>query len=261
MTITLTAKRQRPRQLYAASERWRTLGHVAEVDPSAMRTAAGEVISNVVNEAAKTMAMYAGMDPMSAAAIGGAAAGVSKTAEAAFARLVERRGARVEAALRATGQDSEHLLLTAMDDDRKLELLGRALEVAQRTVDEERVRFYGRIAAEGVLASDNAVIDEKDRIFSAVAALDSADLKVLLFMVTDRAWQKHVASGQNRVVADELPEVAHVLDAIFARLENLGMITGQGEGGLMWGSEWTVTQFGRLCVDELYRLGGQGAAV
>lgn len=235
-------------------------GHVAEGDSSAMRTAAGEVVSNVVNEAAKTMAMYAGMDPMSAAAIGGAAAGMSKTAEAAFARLVERRRARVETALRATGRDAEHLLVTAMDDDRKLELLGRALEVAQRTVDEERVRFYGRIAAEGVLASDTAVVDEKDRIFSGVAALDPADLKVLLLMVTDRAWQKRVAAGQNRVIADELPEVANVLDAIFARLENLGMITGQGEGGLMWGNEWTVTDFGRLCVDELRRLGVPDAA-
>ncbi|MER6762822.1 MULTISPECIES: hypothetical protein [Amycolatopsis] len=229
---------------------------MAEEDSSVISTAAGEVVSNVANEAAKTMAMYAGMDPMSAAAIGGAAAGVSKTAEAVFVRLMARRRARVEAALRAAGQDPEFLLVTAMDDDRKLELLGRAFEVAQRTVDEERVRFYGRIAAEGVLASDAAVVDEKDRIFSGVAALDPVELKVLLLMVTERAWQKRVASGQNKVISEEMPEVANLLDAIFARLENLGMIADEGEGGLSWGSEWTVTEFGHLCVDELHRLGG-----
>ncbi|MGW4829621.1 hypothetical protein ACWEOG_18710 [Amycolatopsis japonica] len=227
-----------------------------ERDPGVIRTAAGEVVSNVVNEAIKTVAMQAGMDPLSAAAIGGAAAGVSKTAEAAFGRLVARRRARAEAALLATGQDPEHLLLAAMDDERKLELLGRALEVAQRTVDEQRVRFYGRIAAEGVLASDAAVVDEKDRIFSSVAVLDPADLKVLLLMVTGRAWQKREAVGENKAVVDELPEVARVLDPVFARLENLGMITGQGEGGVMWGTEWTVTEFAHLCVAELHRLGG-----
>ncbi|MGW7532554.1 hypothetical protein [Amycolatopsis sp. NPDC054798] len=221
-----------------------------------MRVAAGEVASNVANEVTKTMAMYLGMDPTSAAAIGGIAAGFSKTTEAAFVRLMDRRRARVELALSATSQDPDHLFTTAMGSDRKLELLGRALEAAQLTVDEERVRFYGRIAEEGVLASDDAVVDEKARMFSAVAALDPFDLKVLLLMVTDRAWQKRVPAGQNKVVADELPEVAHVLDAIFARLEHLGMITGQGEGGLMWGNEWTVTKFGHLCVDELRRLGG-----
>ncbi|WIX83213.1 hypothetical protein QRX50_21845 [Amycolatopsis carbonis] len=147
-----------------------------------------------------------------------------------------------------------------MDDDRKLELLGRALEVAQRTVDEERVRFYGRIAAEGVLATDTAVVDEKDRIFSSVAVLDPSDLKVLLHMVAGQAWQKREAAGQNRAIADELPEVGHVLDAIFARLETLGMITGQGEGGLMFGNEWTVSEFGRLCMDELRRLGSHAEA-
>lgn len=50
-----------------------------------------------------------------------------------------------------------------------------------------------------------------------------------------RPWRSCSSAGRNRVVADELPEVVHVLDAVFGRLENLGMITGQGEGGLMRG--------------------------
>ncbi|MGW5701717.1 hypothetical protein [Amycolatopsis japonica] len=227
---------------------------MTERDVSAVRTTISEVVSNVANEVVKTVALVKGADPVSASALGGAAAGLSKAADA----VISRRGARVGAALVATGQDLEHLFTAAMDDDRKLELLSRALEVAQRTADEERVRFYGRIAAEGVLASDDAVVDEKDRIFSSVAELDPADLKVLLLMTTGHAWQKREAAGQNRVVAEELPEVVRVLDPVFARLENLGMITGQGEGGVMWGSEWTVTDFGRLCMAELRRLGSSG---
>ena len=224
----------------------------------------GEVLSNVSNEVAKAIAVVMGFDAISAAAVGGATGGLIKSGHPPFLKWLERRRGRlataIDAAREVANDDLDHLLAAALQSDGKLDLLAQALEVAQKTADERRVRFYGRIAAQGILAQDEAHVDAAQRIFSSIATLDPVDLKVLLHMSThsDRRWHKRTIEGKppeeggGPSLASTLPEVESVLDAAVARLENLGLITGNfGSNFLSTPAAWQITEFGHLCVTEL----------
>ena len=210
-----------------------------------------EIASNVTNEVVKTLAVLYGVDQISAAAFGGAAGGAVKTAFTnALNRRYQRVTAAVEEATRVSGCPLEELLTLALEDDRKIELLVRALEAAQKTVDERRVRFYGRIAAKGVLADDDARVDSAQRIFASLAALDAVDLKVMLHMVkeADRKWTRNGESS----LGSELPEVGAVLDSALSRLESQGLISSNGDSTFFGSTAaWWVTKYGELCIREL----------
>lgn len=145
-----------------------------------------EIVNSVTNELVKAVALVYGVDPMTASSMGGAFGGAAKGLAARAQQAYERRRQRALVALGAAREESglerEELLERALEDDRKLELLTRAVETAMREADERRVRFYGRIAASGVLAEDDAKVDASERIFSTIANLDTVDLKVLLHM-------------------------------------------------------------------------------
>lgn len=220
-----------------------------------------EVANSVVNEVTKAVALLQGVDPMTASALGGLTGGGAKGLTLGVRQAYMRRIRRADRALQvaeASGGRSRHaLLLLALEDDRKLELLIQAVEAAMRETDERRVRFYGRIAADGVLAADNARVDRAARIFETIARLDAADLKVLLHVASPgaaRQWVVNLPKEGTRapsVLRRDLPELEDVLDSILARLEALGIVTMRSEGGLTFGSTYKVTAFARACVQEL----------
>lgn len=222
---------------------------MTDIEPQP-HTIKGEVAGSVAGEVAKATAMSLGFDEVSASAVGGTVSGLVKSAHPAFSRMLARRRQRLEVALdeaKGTVGSLTELLVMALEDDRKLELLAQALETAQKTADLQRVRFYGRIAAQGVLAEDTARVDEALRIFSSLAALDAVDIKVLLHMCAeeDAKWSRQRLEG-------ELPEVGVVLDAVLPRLETQGVVTSNaGSSFLASVPTWWATGYGLLCVREL----------
>lgn len=247
------------------------VGHAAAVSdeeeqPSAFRELAEEIGSSLANEIVKTAAQLQGLDPMTAAMAGGAAGGTVKGVTSAAVAMFRRRRNRGLAALAAgqaeAGLPPEELLERALEDDRKLDLLGRAIEAATREADERRVRFYGRIAASGVLAEDDAKIDTAARVFSTLADLDAADLKVLLLMAekVERPWIDVDPDGRKGgdvyfELESELPELMEVMDSVLSRLTGLGLVSyvvgGRG------GGTYNINPFGELCVRKLTEGGGE----
>jgi hypothetical protein len=220
-----------------------------------------EIGSSLANEAVKTAAQLQGLDPMTAAVVGGAAGGtvkgVSSAALAMFRRRRDRGLEALAAAQAEAGLAPEALLERALEDDRKLDLLGRALEAATREADERRVRFYGRIAASGVLAEDDAKVDKAARAFSALATLDAADLKVLLRMAekVERPWtvvdlEEREGSDEFFELESELPELMEVVDSVLSRLTGLGLVSyvRRERGGA---EMYYVNPIGELCVRQL----------
>jgi hypothetical protein len=164
--------------------------------------------------------------------MGGGVGGLAKSLVSAAQRAYERRRARLTIALEAAYEESGlgpgELLAEALGDDWKLELLTRAFEAAQRDADVRRVRFYGGIAAAGVMARDDAKVDATERIFRTIASLDAADLKVLLYMASKGKviWSVfELPTDRVRTLSTELPEVDVMLEPIVYRLLGLGLLT------------------------------------
>jgi len=217
-----------------------------------------EIFNSVTNEVVKAVALLSGVDPMTASAMGGGAAGMITGLGGAFQRAYERRRTRALIALGAarqvSGLDPGDLLEHALEDDRKLELLAQAFEISQREADEQRVRFYGRIAASGILANDDAAIDAYERIFTTIASLDAADLKVLLHMASKAhtLWSIFPQSADYVVaLSTELPELGDMLEPIVYRLLALGLMTDRDEEGHMYFQAYVLSPFARRCVETL----------
>jgi len=219
-----------------------------------------EIVNSVTNELVKAVTLVYGVDPMTASSMGGAFGGAAKGLAARAQQAYERRRQRALVALGAAREESglerEELLERALEDDRKLELLTRAVETAMREADERRVRFYGRIAASGVLAEDDAKVDASERIFSTIANLDTVDLKVLLHMTAREPtpWLvvEHEGVHDLPVLAADLPELEEMLDPVLSRLLGLGLLTDR-LGNTSYGDAHVVSPFARLCVEQLLR--------
>ena len=168
-----------------------------------------------------------------------------------WARRRRRVGRALNAALEYTGHDPMELLELAVDrdNDQAFELFVRALQAAAREADDDRVRFYGRIAASGALAEDDAVVDEAARAFSAIAGLDAIDAKVLLAMGEDHhtRWQLRTELLPFPSFEKRFPEANDVLDGVIARLETAGMIRVQTDAGTTYARSWGLTRFGVFC--------------
>jgi hypothetical protein len=76
-------------------------------------------------------------------------------------------------AAEASGESEEHLLARAVADDRRHEVLVRALGIGQDTALRNERRALGRALAAGI-AGDNALIDDEWLFIRAVADLVGA---------------------------------------------------------------------------------------
>lgn len=226
-----------------------------------------EAINGLASKAAEALILIHTADPMLAAAMGGAAGGTAKGLFLDGQRLLARRRERLERALAVaheqSGLNSQELLEHALnhDDERRLDLLLGALRAASQEVVDERVAFYGRIAASGVLERDDAKVDAQIRVFGTIARLDPADLKVLLRVTAPNSpgeWlyerERDARGSTENVLAEQLPELADVLESVVARLETAGLLSSRDPGGGInfGGTRYQVTVFARRCRSELF---------
>lgn len=237
-------------------------------EPSTARTVLVEALAEVMGEGAKWYSTAHGVDPGSAALAGGGAAGSVKALDAAIARLMagrrRRRRVFVDEAERVSHLGFDELVEQAMNDERTIALLHRAVQRAQNEADEDLVRCYARAATRGVLTEDDAQVDVEARIFSTLADLDAVDVRVLLHVTTPldppvdeagkpRGWALDPSmplQGENvEDLRDALPHLGDVLNSIVSRLQSGGLLVVRGGfGGL---DLWYPTPFAHLCRGRL----------
>jgi hypothetical protein len=214
-----------------------------------------EIANAIVSKVVEAIVLVQHGDPGLAAALGGGAGGATKGLLAGAPRRWARRRRRVGLALDAAREHTGHcpmeLLELAIDrdSDQAFEFFVRALQAAAREADDDRVRFYGRIAASGALAQDDAVVDEAERVFSTIAGLDAIDVKVLLALGEDHhtRWQLRTGVLPFPSFEKRFPEANNVLDGVIARLETAGMIRGQTDAETTYARTWGLTRFGVFC--------------
>lgn len=174
-------------------------------------------------------------------------------------RRLERTQEAADAASEFSGRSFDELINIASGDDQRLEIIGRAVQAAALSSDFATIRALGRLLATGVLATDDAKVDESLRIISTLATLDPIDVKVLERMCAPGStWhvQRTDDNSHRRSIAEEFPQAETVIDHVVARLSQQGLIARPDAGGLSWdGIPWTATDFGLLCIQTLRAAG------
>jgi hypothetical protein len=215
------------------------------------------VIGGVVGGTA-SVAAAAVLGP-AGALIGGAVSPIVTDATRGLQSVLRRRIEKAEQAAAVATETSGHsiddLIEAAADDDRKIEIIGRALQAAALAESEQTIKTLGKALAEGALAEDTALVDEYLRVVSALAGLEALDVRVLDRMSqVEHRWLIRPEEGRDiPAYSDADPTVEPVADAIFARLSTQGLITSVT--AQWFGPSWSVTNFGHLCLTKLREFG------
>jgi hypothetical protein len=128
-------------------------------------------------------------------------------------------------AAEASGEPVEDLLIKAVSDDRRHELLARALGIAQDTALRNKRRALGRALAAGIVG-DDARIDDELLFIRAIADLDEPHIRLLALMASDRplpgklsgsvfhgGWSAGTIAARDPGLGDTLPALMWTLEA------------------------------------------------
>ncbi|GHH60007.1 hypothetical protein [Lentzea cavernae] len=183
-------------------------------------------------------------------------------------RLISQRWLdRVERAngfvVEQTGWSESRLTEAYLSDEESLNMTADFLRAAAASPDEEWIRSLSHAFVRGLLATDMEKKAIFSRVVSTLADLDPIDARVLGTMQNGPqstwGWHKRRVDDKplRNVLIEAVPGSEEVIDAIVARLSTTGLITtGDGDSsGMAFGSAWTVTSYGRLCVEAMTAIG------
>lgn len=161
----------------------------------------------------------------------------------------------VASAAACCDNDIEGLVRWAEESAPRLDFLGRVVDAATRTAEEAHLQALARVLAEVV--QDEARLDVAPLYIDALATMTPADVRVLRLMIEKSNWNLELIEGgggavdwQPAQLAEALPELFQGIDALVARLQQLGCIAPK----IMrwdWPPGLVVTTFGRLCLAYL----------
>lgn len=125
-------------------------------------------------------------------------------------RFFQQRATAAEAVLQEAadqlGTDLDGVL-AALTDDSRVQLAGMAVAAGAQTILEDKIVALGRALATGVLADDEALIDEQRLVIGALASLEAPHIRVL--RVVAEEWPPGVKFGDQPRWPE--PEIAAAL--------------------------------------------------
>jgi hypothetical protein len=190
-------------------------------------------------------------------------------AEALISYLEDRRARRqarleslAEAAEAQGGETFDVLLEKARQDDSRSDLTEEVLQQATETAAEWKMRALGRALARGLLADDEAEIDEVHLMLAAIDDLEAPHVRVLQRLYAEGDRYSGIADYQ---LATMFPNGVRVLYALLKTLERHGL-AGQLPSRVIDGGDaagvgpdtpqmWAIWDFGILLTEQLLREG------
>jgi hypothetical protein len=182
--------------------------------------------------------------------------------EAVFSLVAQSIGQRrfrnaaetVTDASEAAGEPVEELLEEAVSDDRRHELLARALGIAQDTALRDKRRALGRALAAGI-KGDDARIDDELLFIRAVADVDVPHIKLLTVLREDHPGRQSgsVFGWSLGTIGARHPEFGGTLPALIWTLESHGLIQALRSSGPYQSSTgvYSITAAGRQLLERL----------
>lgn len=178
-------------------------------------------------------------------------------------RGLERRHAKalaaVDAACNSSDTSAEELFDRAGRDDERIELTMKALSAAAQTANQAKVRALGRALANGVLTSDDAILDQEGYIVDALSRLEAPHVKVLDILSASRIPQLNGVTYKRvdlawpiPAIAVKYPKAGAMMPSILATLVSIGAVSDIAIGAF-GGVEPTheANDFGKLLLARL----------
>jgi hypothetical protein len=168
----------------------------------------------------------------------------------------------------ASGLTFEALLQRSIEDDSRSDLTQEVLEQASRTVAEVKMRALGRALALGLLADDDAAVDEVNLMLTALRDLEVPHIRVLHRLYSEGTRYEGIVDYE---LASMFRNGTQVLYPILKTLERHGL-AGDLSGTPMnrpvsefadpdRARVWAIWDFGILLIDRLLEVGEADATL
>jgi hypothetical protein len=149
--------------------------------------------------------------------------------------MIEMGDAMVEVAAQE-GRNAEELLERIAADERLGDLLMMAVEAAAKARLRQTIAALGRAVASGVLAGDDASIDELELVIALLGELSAVHIRALLALAEGAERPPHHATKpRDELLSKHLGTSREANMAMAARLERLGIIWLDPPGFGGWG--------------------------
>jgi hypothetical protein len=119
--------------------------------------------------------------------------------------------------------DLDELARLLLEHERFGDLLRDSIEAALRTRDEQKIRLLAKAFTSGVLADDEARVDEAEQQTRLIAELDPVDLRAVLVLRDRGRSYGHPVT----CLARELRLTGATANLVYARLERNGLVETQ----------------------------------
>lgn len=171
----------------------------------------------------------------------------------------ERKRARLEkfadSAEIASGRSFEELLDSSSHSERHSDLAEEILGEASSTSQVWKMQALGRALASGLLADDDAALDEVQMLLSALKDLESPHVRVLLRLFTDGDRYRGVADFE---IAAMFPNGVSLSYPLLKTLERHGLAGPLADDQIKGPDDaqvWAIWDFGILMIDRLLQEG------
>jgi hypothetical protein len=218
-----------------------------------------ELASGVAGEIAEVAITALSRDPF----LGAVAGPFLDTA----ATLLLRRATVFWQPVREAGISPSEFVESIQNDERVFDLLRDASEAAARTSLDEKIRALGSALLSGLMAKDDAQIEEAIIIVDALRELEAIHIRVLRILEEAPPMEVPPADGSTarpmraqvsrEKLAAELDNPERVLNGVLAPLEAQHLVENSAIG--LWdysgNPEWSLTDFGQALLDLLRESG------
>jgi hypothetical protein len=161
-------------------------------------------------------------------------------------RRRRRAGEFEDELLDAAHLSPEEIIERILADERAGEMFERAVHEALLAADEHKRRALARAVASGLLANDEAAIDDAQAIVRAIAALEPAHVRALL-VLAHKANANGMRLGADHVAA-EINASSELAQALLAKLTAEGLARDATEFvpvmGPRGGPRWEISELG-----------------
>lgn len=202
------------------------------------------------------------------AAVGAIAEDYVKLYSADRARRVRAMSAAVS---EVAGDSSDELYSAILGDERKRELLARAVEEAAQSMEEQKIRTIARAFVTGALSSDPAAVDDAMLAIDVVRQLEAPHWRLISTLVraspmggVDSTNEDLVNRYQFAWTREEIlkadPGLERVFDHLIGRIISLGLVSDIAIGTWDYTGRWALNEFGKTCAEYMNLLGKSGLA-
>ncbi len=167
-------------------------------------------------------------------------------------RRRRRAGEFEDELLNAAQRSPDEIINLILNDERAGELFERGVQAALLTADERHRRALARAVASGLLANDEAEVNQRQFIFDALASLAEPHIHVLIQIAQPYPGyeeDKHKPPGERRAwgwsleaLSQHLPGLVPVLSPVVSVLLGNGLIEDKDI------RRWVVTDYGKQAV-------------